>query len=84
MPRKKPNPEDIIKKLLLKIQWKTRNELLNGEILYTLKEPGSSLSNGVFTNTVRPNSSLAYRPPAPQVVMTRPLPFVLLTACALQ
>ena len=38
---------------------KLRDECLNGEIFYSLKE-------AMHYNTIRPHSSLNYRPPAPQ------------------
>lgn len=47
---------------------KFRNELLNGEIFYTLKEAQVLIERWrVEYNTVRPHSSLNYRPPAPEV-----------------
>ena len=63
---------------------KLRDELLNGEIFYTLKgETGKQSiqcidcpSNQVLIehwrqhyNTIRPHSSLGYRPPAPETVI---------------
>jgi len=48
---------------------KIRDELLNGEIFYTLKEARILVEQWrVHYNTVRPHSSLGYRPPAPQAV----------------
>lgn len=48
---------------------KLRDELLNGEILYTLKEAKVLIERWrLHYNTVRPHSSLGYRPPAPQVL----------------
>ena len=48
---------------------KLRDELLNGEIFYTLKEARILVEQWrVHYNTVRPHSSLGYRPPAPQAV----------------
>lgn len=46
---------------------KLRDELLNGEIFYTLKE-AEVLIEGFrhHYNTVRPHSSLGYKPPAPE------------------
>ena len=44
-----------------------RDELLNGEIFYSLKE--AQVVIGLWQehyNTVRPHSALDYRPPAPQ------------------
>jgi putative transposase len=45
---------------------KLRDEFLNGEILYSLKEVQVLAERWrVHYNTVRPHSSLDYRPPAP-------------------
>lgn len=64
---------------------KLRDELLNGEIFYTLKEAMILIEQWrVHYNTVRPHSSLGYRPPAPQATMAKALPFVLPTAAVLQ
>ena len=50
---------------------KLRDELLNGEIFYTLKEAKVLIEGWrVHYNTVRPHSALGYRPPAPEAVMT--------------
>ncbi len=49
---------------------KLRDELLKGEIFYTLKEAKVLIERWrVEYNTVRPHSALGYRPPAPQAVM---------------
>ena len=46
---------------------KLRDELLNGEIFYSLKEAQILCERWrVHYNTLRPHSSLAYRPPAPE------------------
>ncbi len=48
---------------------KLRDELLNGEIFYTLKE--AKIVIEVWRrhyNAIRPHSSLGYRPPAPEVI----------------
>ena len=46
---------------------KLRDELLNGEIYYTLKEAKVLIEEWRKTyNTIRPHSSLKYRPPAPE------------------
>ena len=46
---------------------KLRDELLNGEIFYSLKEAKAVIGQWRHHyNTVRPHSSLGYRPPAPQ------------------
>ena len=48
---------------------KLRDELLNGEIFYTLKEAKIIIEGWRrHYNTVRPHSSLGYVPPAPEVV----------------
>ena len=42
-----------------------RDELLNGELFYTLREEQVIVERWrVFYNTLRPHSSLGYRPPA--------------------
>lgn len=49
---------------------KLRDELLNGEIFYTLKEAKVMIESWrVHYNTVRPHSSLGYRPPAPETIV---------------
>jgi transposase InsO family protein len=49
---------------------KLRDELLNGEIFYTLREAQVLIEQWrVHYNTVRPHSSLNYRPPAPETRM---------------
>ena len=49
-----------------------RDELLNGEIFYTLKEAQILIENWrVEYNTIRPHSSLGYHPPAPETVEPR-------------
>ena len=46
---------------------KLRDELLNGEIFYTLKEAQVVIESWRrYYNTVRPHSALGYRPPAPE------------------
>jgi len=46
---------------------KLRDELLNGEIFYTLREAQVLIEQWrVQYNTIRPHSSLGYRPPAPE------------------
>jgi len=48
---------------------KLRDELLNGEILYTLKEVKIVIETWRRRyNTIRPHSSLRYQPPAPEVL----------------
>ena len=45
---------------------KLRDELLNGEIFYTLKEAQVVIEHWrCHYNTIRPHSALGYRPPAP-------------------
>ena len=52
---------------------KLRDALLNGEIFYTLKEAKVLIEEWRKTyNTIRPHSSLDYRPPAPEAVLTVP------------
>ena len=51
---------------------KLRDELLNGEIFYTLKEAEVIIEHWRnHYNTKRPHSALGYRPPAPEVVLPR-------------
>ena len=46
---------------------KLKDELLNGEIFYTLKEAEILIERYRYHyNTVRPHSSLGYKPPAPE------------------
>ena len=48
-----------------------RDELLNGEIFYTLKEAQIIIEQWRrHYNTVRPHSALGYRPPAPEAIIT--------------
>jgi putative transposase len=49
---------------------KLRDELLNGEIFYTLKEAKIVIENWRrHYNKVRPHSSLGYRSPAPEALV---------------
>lgn len=49
---------------------KLRDELLNGEIFYTLKEAQIVIEGWrKHYNTQRPHSSLGYKPPAPEAIM---------------
>jgi hypothetical protein len=49
---------------------KLRDEFLNGEIFYSMKELRVLAERWrVHYNTVRPHSSLGYRPPAPQACL---------------
>jgi hypothetical protein len=50
---------------------KLRDEFLNGEIFYSIKELGVLAERWrVHYNTVRPHSSLGYKPPAPEAWLT--------------
>lgn len=50
---------------------KLRDELLNGEIFYSLKEAQILIEQWrIHYNEVRPHSSLGYRPPAPQAIVS--------------
>jgi putative transposase len=52
---------------------KLRDELLNGEIFYTLKEATVLIGRWRHHyNTIRPHSSLGYVPPAPETILPRP------------
>jgi transposase InsO family protein len=47
-----------------------RDELLNGEIFYTLTEARVLIERWRREyNTIRPHSSLGYRPPAPETTL---------------
>jgi len=47
-----------------------RDELLNGELFYSLKEAQILIEEWrIHYNTVRPHSSLGYRPPAPESIV---------------
>jgi len=49
---------------------KLRDELLNGEIFYSLKEAQVLVDRWRHHyNTLRPHSALGYRPPAPETVV---------------
>jgi len=51
---------------------KLRDELLNGEIFTTLTEARVLIERWRMQyNQVRPHSSLSYRPPAPEAIMTK-------------
>lgn len=50
-----------------------RDELLNGEIFYTLQEAEVLIERWrQHYNTIRPHSSLGYKPPAPTTILHRP------------
>ena len=60
---------------------KLRDELLNGEIFTTLHEARVLIERWrQHYNTVRPHSSLGYKPPAPEAILPRPagLPYATL------
>jgi len=49
---------------------KLRDELLNGEIFYTLREAQVLIEQWrIHYNTIPPHSSLNYRPPAPETLL---------------
>jgi len=51
---------------------KLRDECLNGEIFYSLKEAQVVIEQWrVHYNTQRPHSSLGYRPPAPVAILAK-------------
>ncbi len=53
---------------------KLRDELLNMEIFYTLKEAKVLIERWrQHYNTIRPHSSLGYKPPAPEAILPRPV-----------
>ena len=54
---------------------KLRDECLNGEIFYSLKEAQAVIEMWrIHYNTKRPHSSLGYRPPAPLTIAPKPIP----------
>ena len=54
---------------------KLRDELLNGEIFYSLKEAKVVIEQWrKYYNTKRPHSALGYRPPAPVAYSQTPIP----------
>ena len=51
---------------------KLRDELLNGEVFYTLKEAQVLIEKWRQEyNTLRPHSALQYKPPAPEAIKPR-------------
>ena len=57
---------------------KLRDELLNGEIFYTLKEAKVLIERWrQGFNCLRSDSSLGYRPPVPETIWLKPVPFQL-------
>ena len=64
---------------------KLRDELLNGEIFYTLKEAKILIEQWrIHCNTIRPHSSLGYRPPAPQANIPLVMPALMLARLRLR
>ena len=62
------------KRLLRELQLEARDEFLNGEIFYSMKEIRVLAERWrVHYNTVRPHSSLGYRPPAPEAWLAKSL-----------
>ena len=54
-----------------RVNGKLRDELLDGEIFYTLAEARVLIEGWRrHYNTVRPHSALGYRPPAPETIVT--------------
>ena len=61
---------------------KLRDECLNGEIFYSLKEAIVVLEQWRNQyNTIRPHSSLNYRPPAPQTSTAYHFTWIAVTRC---
>ena len=59
---------------------KLRDELLNGEIFYTLKEAKVLIEQWrKHYNAVRPHSALGYRPPAPEAISNQQFPIKSIT-----
>ena len=51
---------------------KMRDELLNGEIFYSIKEAQVLIEQWrIEYNTIRPHSALGYKPPAPKAVIVQ-------------
>jgi hypothetical protein len=58
--------------VLIRFNGKLQDECLKGEIFYSLKEAQVVIERWrVHYNTVRPHSSLGYRPPAPQAILPK-------------
>ena len=54
---------------------KLRDECLNGEIFYSLREAQVVIEQWrIHYNTKRPHSALGYRPPAPLTIVSKPVP----------
>ena len=59
------------KRLLRQLHSKLRDEFLNGEIFYSIKELRVLAERWrAHYNTIPPHSSLGYRPPAPEAWLT--------------
>jgi hypothetical protein len=58
-------------KTILAIDARLRDELLDGEIFYSLREAVIVIESWRRHNTVRPHASIGYRAPAPEVVRPR-------------
>ena len=72
MPRKRYTPEEIVAKLrqVESFDGKLRDELLNGEIFYTLREAQVLIEAWRrHFNAVRPHGSLGWWPPAPEAIV---------------
>ena len=53
-----------------------RDDCLNGEIFYSLKEAHFVIENWRILYTTKcPHSALGYRPPAPLTIASKPTPF---------
>ena len=51
---------------------KMRDEMLNGELFYTLREAQVLIEQWrIHYNTIRPHSALGYRPPAPETLLPK-------------
>lgn len=59
------------RRLLREFHFCFRNELLNGEVFYTVREAQIRIERWrCHFNTVRPHSALRYRPPALESMMS--------------
>ena len=59
-------------RLLRSFNGKLRDECLNGDIFYSLKEAQTVIESWrIHYNTKRPHSALGYRPPAPLTMASR-------------
>ena len=63
--------QSVGERLQREFQWQAKDELLNGEIFYTLKEAQVIIDQWRrHYNHVRPHSSLGYRPLEPHVIIS--------------